>query len=136
MLLLPPSPSGLRRNARATHVPVAAESPEQSLPPPRPGTHLWTDGQPAEAVALEDVRARVVHHHVGAVLLQSFLQVPLHLLQVLVILRAPLQLHLPPDGLWQGRQRWPSVQPGNGGWGHCLLSHLTLALLSRSPTQK
>lgn len=118
------------------HVPLSLPSPQSGARPrPRVGTHLRTDGQPPEAVPLEDVRACVVHHHVGPVLLERLLQVPLHLLKVFIILRAPVQLYLPPDGLWVGeRQRCPKVQMGNGVGGDCLLSHLSLALLSHSST--
>lgn len=68
-------------------------------PAPRVRTYLWADGQAPKTVPLEDVGACVVHHHVRGVLLEGFLEVPLHFTQVLVILRAPLQLHLSPDGL-------------------------------------
>lgn len=62
-------------------------------------TYLWADGQPSKAVTLEDISACVVHYHIGYMLLEGSLKVPLHFIQVLVILRAPLQLYLPLDGL-------------------------------------
>lgn len=82
--------------------PAAAESSEQTIPcPPTPKfrTYLWANGQSSKAVTLEDVGACVVHHDVGRMLLKGSLEVPLHFIQVLVILGAPLQLYLPPDGL-------------------------------------
>lgn len=68
-------------------------------PAPRVRTYLWADGQAPKTVPLEDIGACVVYHHVRWVLLEGFLEVPLHFTQVLIILRAPLQLHLSPDGL-------------------------------------
>lgn len=60
----------------------------------------WADGQPPEAVSLQHVRASVVHHHVRQVLLEGPPDIPLHLLQIFLIFCAPLQFHLPPDGLF------------------------------------
>lgn len=68
--------------------------------PPTLGPHLWGDGQPPKTVALQDIGARVVHHHIRRRLLQCLLQVPFHPIQVLIVLCAPFQFHLPVDGLW------------------------------------
>lgn len=79
---------------------------------PRARTYRWADGQPPEAVPLQNIRARVVHHDVRQVLLEGPPDIPLHLLQILLIFCAPLQLHLPPDGLWEGDTNTPEYKVG------------------------
>lgn len=75
-------------------------------------TYRWADGQPPEAVSLQHVRASVVHHHVRQVLLEGPPDIPLHLLQIFLIFCAPLQFHLPPDGLWEGDTNSPEYKAG------------------------
>ena len=96
-----PGPRGFRKSRcdRRCFRPLSLLHTPPPCTPLRAGTHLGADGQPPKAVALKDVGACIVHDHVRQVLLEGFLEVPLHFIQVLVVLRAPLQLHLPPDGL-------------------------------------
>lgn len=79
---------------------------------PHGRTYRWADGQPAKAVSLQDVCAGVVHHHIRQVLLEGPPHIPLHLLQILLIFCAPLQLHLPPDGLWERDTNSPEYNAG------------------------
>lgn len=57
-------------------------------------THLGGNGQASQGVPVQNVSASIVNHDVRLEFIQGSLHVGLHLLQVLAVLCAPLQLHL------------------------------------------
>lgn len=74
--------------------PTSATAPHLT-PPWHREQHLRRDGQPSQRVAVQHVRPGVVDDDVGPDLVQCPLRVELHLLEVLGVLGAPVQLHLP-----------------------------------------
>jgi len=63
--------------------------------------HLWWYGESSEGVPIQDVRPGVVDEDVGADLVQRRFCVELDFLEVLGVLGAPVQLHLPVNGSWR-----------------------------------
>lgn len=63
--------------------------------------HLWWYRESSEGVSVQDVRPRVVDEDVGADLIQRPVGVQLYFLEVLGVLGAPVELHLPLYGSWR-----------------------------------
>lgn len=63
--------------------------------------HLWWYGESSEGVAIQDVCPCVVNDNVRSDLVQGPLRVELHLLKILWVFSAPVQLHLPLYGSWR-----------------------------------
>lgn len=63
-------------------------------------THLGGNGQASQGIPIQNVSASIVNHDVRLEFIQSSLHMGVHLLQVLAVLCAPLQLHFAFYGTW------------------------------------
>lgn len=72
-----------------------------SLQPELPRvTHLGGNGQASQGIPIQNVSASIVNNDVRLEFIQGSLHVGVHLLQVLGVLCAPLQLHFAFYGTW------------------------------------